>query len=271
MGDEAISKLENLSRELRQLGRLPVFNTQKGRTLQDFLLADGPGLLYVIGSTTDLKVTAAQRLLLQRIMQILEERENSETPVALFLDELKYLLSPAALRAAGTIRDRNAHIIFAHQSMQDLEDCPGMDKNAVIGAIWGNTAVKFAYRTEHPRTAAELESKSGMEVARHETNSKTKSGFFSPEEGSFSQKEVARIQSGVIQNMPRPLHGEASVGIAFGLNNLPAFYLSTRYLESGPAPKPVPAEKEPARAAVEQPEAAADPFAEPVAAEQDIF
>lgn len=269
VADSVVSGLENLSRELRQLGRLPAFHTSGGRTLQDFLLADGPGLLYVIGSTTDLKVTAAQRLLLQRIMQILDERQNCDQPVALFMDELKYLLSPAALRAAGTIRDRNAHIIFAHQSMQDLEDCPGMDKNATIGAIWGNTAVKFVYRTEHPRTAQELESKSGMEVAQHETTSKTRAGWLAPEEGSWSKKEVARIQAGVIQNLPRPLHGEASVGIAFGLNNWPAFFLSTRYLESGPPPKPIPAPAE--DEAMEQP-LGADPFAEPATQEQqDIF
>lgn len=228
--DERVTEQENLWRELRQIGRVKALHTQAGLNLEEVL--SKPGVLYVIGSTTRLEVVAAQKLLLQRILQILDERRDQSMPVALFLDELKYLLSPAALRAAGTIRDRNCHLIFAHQSLGDLDDCPGLSPKAVKGGIWGNCGIKIAYRMQDAQTAMELSRIAGQSIVESESRTTNDNGE------SVTKRDERReyMPPHVFTHLPKPTGGEASVGVVFGLG--PAWYLSTRWLESGPAPEP---------------------------------
>lgn len=229
--DERVTEQENLWRELRQVGRVKAFHTEGGLDLEEVL--SRPGVLYVIGSTTRLEVVAAQKLILQRVLQILDERRDQSMPVALFLDELKYLLSPASLRAAGTIRDRNCHLIFAHQSLGDLDDCPGLSPKAVRGAIWGNCGIKIVYRMMDSVTAQELSRIAGQSIVEAQSVSKNDNG----ETVSTRDERREYMPAHVFTHFPKPANGEASVGVVFGLG--PAWYLSTRWLESGPAPDPV--------------------------------
>lgn len=252
--DERVVEQENLWRELRQIGRVKALHTAAGLDLRDVL--SRPGVLYVIGSTTRLEVVAAQKLILQRALQILDERRDQTMPVALFLDELKYLLSPAALRAAGTVRDRNCHLVFAHQSLGDLDDCPGLSPKAVRGAIWGNTGIKIAYRMLDATTALELSKIAGQSVVESKTVSVNDNG----ETVSTRDERREYIPPHVFTHLPKPANGEASVGVVFGLG--PAFYLSTRWIESGPCP-------EPARAP-EAGQGSVETAAEPAAAENTV-
>lgn len=240
--DERVVEQENLWRELRQIGRVKAFHTEEGLNLNEVL--SKPGVLYVIGSTTRLEVVAAQKLILHRILQILDERHDQDMPVALFLDELKYLLSPAALRAAGTVRDRNCHLIFAHQSLGDLDDCPGLNPKAVRGAIWGNTGIKICYRMMDSPTAQELSKIAGNSVVMSQSTTESDNGTST----STRQERREYMPPHVFTHLPKPSSGEASVGVVFGLG--PAFYLSTRYIDSGPCPEPERA-PEPARAGAE--------------------
>ena len=229
--DERVTEQENLWRELRQLARVKAFHTTSGLDLEEVL--SKPGIVYIIGSTTRLEVVAAQKLLLQRVLQILDEREDASRPVALFLDELKYILSPAALRAAGTIRDRNCHLFFAHQSLGDLDDCPGLSPKAVRGAIWGNSGIKIVYKMLDSNTAKELETIAGTVTRAATSVGANDSG----ETVSTRLEKGLYMPSHVFTHLPKPSNGEASVGVVFGLGT--AWYLSTRYIESGPAPQPV--------------------------------
>lgn len=229
--DDRVTEKENLWRELRQLGRVRAFHTTQGCDLDDALAK--PGVIYIMGSTTRLEIVAAQKLILQRVLQILEDRADQERPVCLFLDELKYLLSPAALRAAGTIRDRNCHLVFAHQSLGDLDDCPGLNPKAVRGAIWGNSGLKFVYKMLDAATARELEAITGQ--ASSETTSVTRSS--QGESVSRRVEKQAHMPAHVFTHLPKPEQGEASVGVVIGRG--PATFLSTRWLKSGPQPAPV--------------------------------
>lgn len=232
--DDRVTSQENLWRELRQLGRITAFHTTDGLDLVNVL--SKPGILYVIGSTTDLVVASAQKLVLQRVLQIIDERKDADRPVSIFMDELKYLLSPAALRAAGTIRDRNCHLFFAHQSLADLSDCPGLNPAAVKGAIWGNCGIKFTYKMLDAGTATELETIAG-------TRALTTTSVSSDGDKSSVSTRVERghhMPAHVFTHLPKPDQvGEASVSVVFGMG--PAWFLSTRYIQTGPAPKPIPA------------------------------
>lgn len=235
--DESVTEKENLWRELRQLGRVQAFATrEQGIDLPSLMEEEGGGVLYVMGSTTKLEVGAAQKLLLQRVLQVLEDRRDKSKPVALFLDELKYLLSPAALRAAGTVRDRNAHLIFAHQSLGDLDDCPGLSPKAVRGAIWGNSGVKFAYKMLDSATAIELSRLAGASRADVQTMSSSENDNGGSTNTSWTQAAREYMPPHVFSHLPKPAGREASVGVVFGLGT--AFYLSTRWLQAGETPAP---------------------------------
>lgn len=231
--DSRVTTKENLWRELRQLARVKALHTNSGLDLAEVL--GKKGVLYVVGSTTKLEVVAVQKLILQRILQILDERTDQKRPVALFLDELKYILSPAALRAAGTIRDRNCHLLFAHQSLGDLDDCPGLNPKAVRGAIWGNSGIKIVYKMLDADTARELESIAGQSAVEAESAGRS-------DHGQTSTKRVEKSQfmpAHIFTHLPKPTSNEASVGVVFGLWT--AFYLSTRWMKAGAAPQPVAA------------------------------
>ena len=240
--DEAITEKENLWRELRQLGRIQAFATrEQGIDLPALMEQPGGLALYVMGSTTKLEIGAAQKLLLQRVLQVLEDRRDKTKPVALFLDELKYLLSPAALRAAGTIRDRNAHLIFAHQSLGDLDDCPGLSPKAVRGAIWGNSGIKFAYKMLDSATALELSRLAGAQRADVQTRSASENDSGGSTNTSWTHASREFMPPHVFSHLPKPAGGEASVGVVFGLGT--AFYLSTRWLQAGETPSPLRVEE----------------------------
>ncbi|SCC95101.1 putative mobB protein [Thiomonas sp. X19] len=240
--DELVTEKENLWRELRQLGRVKAFATrEQGIDLAALLEEDGGVVLYVMGSTTKLEVAAAQKLLLQRLLQVLEDRRDKSKPVCLFLDELKYLLSPAALRAAGTIRDRNSHLMFAHQSLGDLDDCPGLSPKAVRGAIWGNSGIKFAYKMLDSATALELSRLAGAQRADVQTMSSSQNDNGGSTNTSWTHASREFMPPHVFSHLPKPVGDQASVGVVFGLGT--AFFLSTRWLQAGQTPEPLRVEK----------------------------
>lgn len=127
-------------------------------------VAEG-GCLYVVGSMRNERVKMAQRMLLVRLLQLVETRDRvsgKPRPVCCFLDELKYHLSRPALEGLGAARDKGLHLVLAHQSLADLRDCPAdLDGDAVVGAVVENCAVRIAYRVRDPETATWLASMSG--------------------------------------------------------------------------------------------------------------
>lgn len=238
-GIAEITERQNFWRELRQLASIPAICARNGLDLAK-AIADGD-LIYIIGSTTNDRVFLAQRLLLQRVLQIITSRpREGARAVSLMLDELKYLLSAPALRALGTVRDRNCHLVLAHQSLGDLDDCGSLSPVAVRGAVQGNTGLKFVYRVQHAETCAEFEALAGKERSWAENISKTRKNAIAPSEGAWREDQRERISAAMLANLPKPTAGEASVGVVYGLG--PAFILSTRFMPAGQPPKVVPAE-----------------------------
>jgi hypothetical protein len=234
--DERITvDAENMFRELCDIGRVEAIKTSKGFDLKAFLEAPKGGVLYVVGSTKQYPIFAAQRMVLQRVLQILDTRNNETKPVALFMDELKYLLSPAALRAAGTVRDRNCHLIFAHQSIGDLHDAAGLKPEAVIGAVVGNTSLKLVYKLPDTQTAKEVSEAAGIirttEISRSVNDQ-------SGETHTERKSQERLIPVHVFTNLPKPVpeKKEASVGVLIG-DGLPKF-ISTRWISVSEKDRP---------------------------------
>lgn len=243
--NSAITERSNLWREFRQFASLPAFHAREGLDMER-IINDG-GILYIIGSITSDKVFAAQRLLLQRILQIISERNpQNARPVALMLDEIKYVLSVPAVRALGTVRDRSCHIIVAHQSLNDLSDCPGLQPKAVRGAIHGNTSVKVVYKLNEFETAQEFEGIGGMEKTYVENINSVEEHH----SRGWRESERPRVRADLLTHLPKPIYGEASVGVLFGLGTTKL--LSTRYLDAGQTPSIVEAEADDITIAVEE-------------------
>ena len=192
--------------DLEELATTPCVQAQQGFNLQQ-LLAEGV-VIYVKGSTRNPRVLKIQRIFLLACMQAIEVRSlNDARSVSIFLDEFKYQLSRPALAALGTIRDKNAHVLIAHQSLGDLSDCDGdLNPEAVKGAVMENCSVRLVYRVQDPDTARWLAEKSGTILVDDEIREvKRNFGFteMSSPERTLRQAERAYIDVNQWLSLPR--------------------------------------------------------------------
>lgn len=164
--------------KLEELSLLTAINAPGGLDLSE-VVRNG-GCVYIIGSMRHSRLIMAQRMLFIRLLQLAEERDrviDSPRPICVFLDELKYHISRAALEGLGAARDKGMHLILANQSVADLYDCPAdLKPEAVVGAVVENCSIRLAYQLQNPETAKWLAQMSGEilvddEIRRVDRNS----------------------------------------------------------------------------------------------------
>jgi len=192
--DSDFDNAPKLCNDLTELALLGCIDTQQKGHWHDII--DQGGLIYIIGSIRSEPVLRLQKMLLLRLMQRLEERDRNQqhTHVTIFLDELKYLLCKPSLQALGTIRDKFANLILAHQSIDDLRDVPSdLDPQAVKSAVLENTALKLIYRSQDPDTIDWISRRSGTIPTHREMLEQTRnSGFSEITDGDRRLLEVER-------------------------------------------------------------------------------
>jgi hypothetical protein len=205
--EDAVAFLEKLT----EMTELDAIDTNEGPNLGE--LISSPGFLYIIGSIRSVESIQCQKLLLLRILQIIEKRPENladRLPIAMMLDEFKYILSPPALQALGTVRDKNCHLILAHQSIGDLEECKGLDPAAVRGAVLENTGIKFIYRAKTPETAQWASELSGTIIAKTRRTDIQQSAFDAAT-AQYNEVERALLTTNDILALPK------LVGMLFGV------------------------------------------------------
>lgn len=166
---ELVESARKFYADLEELVFTPCAQASTGADLPALLQAGA--VIYVRGSTRNPRILKLQKIFLLSCMQTIEARDRSNARhVAIFLDEFKYVISRPAIEALGAIRDKRAHVIVAHQTLGDLEDC-GRDltAQAVIGAVVENCAIKLAYQARDPNTALWLSQLSGTILVDDET------------------------------------------------------------------------------------------------------
>jgi hypothetical protein len=216
--------------DLEELAKLQAINAAEGHDLAQILSQQA--VINVIGSTRKVQTVRAQKMLLLRLLQIMENRELARPrPVAMMLDELKYLLSTAVLQALGTVRDKGCHIILAHQSNDDLKDCGGLDPNAVRGAVIVNTGLKLIYRSSDPQTLQWASDLSGTIVAKQQSSHMSQAMFESAE-GQYRDVERNYITKNEILAMPK------QTGMLYGSGL--ATIIKVSPLPAGPRPTLIP-------------------------------
>jgi hypothetical protein len=235
--DETITGAVKFWADLEELAAHPAIQTRQGLNLAE--VVGRPSVLYIVGSTRHDSTIRLQKIILLRLFQLIDRHGLQEHPawIALFLDEFKYLLSPAALRALGTAADRCCHLIIAHQSLGDLRDCGDLDPKAVEGAVLVNTGLKLFYKTNDPDTARWGARLSGSIPAY--TERLDKGLLASPHWGSWTEQQRPLYDENTLTALP-PL---TAVLMGAGL----ATQVSVHPLPASPRPEVVaaPAEEAP--------------------------
>ncbi len=239
MDVESITEQENFWRHFLKLGRLQVFNTNAGVSLTDAV--KNGAVVYVVGSTTSHEAKMAQKMVLVRLIQLIVQRDRSGSncTMAVILDEFKHLLSPAALTALGAIRDFDSHFFLAHQSIGDLNSCPGIEGAEAYGAVIDNTAIKVIYKISDADYADRL-SKVGGKVRTHVDSVAKAVHENSVTIGSWQEAHAPLISPDLITHLPMPSDrlGQASVGVIFGVGNAKKFHIGPIPV-NGVVPKPL--------------------------------
>lgn len=223
--------------KLIEMTELEAINTDEGPNLPE--LISTPGFFYIIGNIRSVESVQCQKLLLLRILQIIEKRPEEladRLPIALMLDEFKYILSPPALQALGTVRDKNCHVTLAHQSIGDLEECIGLDAAAVRGAVLENTGIKFIYRAKTSETAQWASELSGTIIAKTRRTDIQQSAFDAAT-AQYNEVERALLTINDIYAMPK------LVGMLFGVGL--ARRCQAARMPKGERPQLIPAPRAP--------------------------
>lgn len=203
INDESITDARKFWEDLQELAAHPVIQTREGWRLGEWI--GRPAVVYIAGSTRHDNTVRLQKLVLLRLLQLIDRYGAADDAnwSALFIDEFKYLLSPGALRALGTIGDRNCHLLIAHQSLGDLRDAAGLDSDAVYGAVVVNTGLKLLYKTNDPDTSAWGAQLSGQIPTFTESISKSPAAA-SP--GAYQERTRPLIDENMLLALP-PLTG----------------------------------------------------------------
>lgn len=232
-----ITTQENFWRKLTKLGDLNVINTQKGLNLEQAILSGA--VVYIIGSTDNERVKMLQKLLLVRVNQIIKKKDRFQEnkPTCIVLDEFKHLLSPTALTGLGVIRDFNAHCLLAHQSLGDLNACPGITRAEAEGAVLDNTAIKIVYRIGDSNYAEKLSKNAGKKRVFVEQSSKSLDKN-NKTQGGWKESNLPLIDADIITHLPMPSDRkeQASVGVLLGVGVSKIFF--TGHV---PTSSPIPA------------------------------
>lgn len=216
--DESITCQENFWSKLRKLGDLNAIKTTGGINLKDAIL--NGSVIYIVGSTDNERVKMLQKLLLVRVNQIIkkQDRFKKNSPTCIVLDEFKHVLSPTALTGLGVIRDYDTHCLLAHQSLGDLDSCPGITRAEAEGAVLDNTAIKIVYRLGDSSYAEKLSKNSGKKAIFVEQSGKNLNEN-NHSEGGWREMHAPLIDQDVLTHLPMPSdrEGQASVGVLFGV------------------------------------------------------
>ncbi len=227
-------KGQKFKANLIEISQLAVLNTDHGHDLRAII--EQNAILYIVGTTRNAQVMRVQKMLLLRILQIIEQRDRTQKlrPVAMMLDELKYLLSTGVLQALGTVRDKGCHVMLAHQTNGDLRDCGGLDPETVSAAVKVNTALKLIYRCVDNDDAEWASGLSGTIVVQQKS-AHIQQGMFHAGEGQFREMERPFMTENQLRTLPK------MAGMLFGFDLSKRVQVAPMVFGASPEITPAPA------------------------------
>jgi type IV secretory pathway TraG/TraD family ATPase VirD4 len=195
---------EGLLTQLEEIASLSAVHTNEGLNLFKFI--ENGGCLLVKGSTRNESVITLLNMILVRIIQLVENRQDKLRHVSIFCDEVKYLTTSTFINSLGTVRDKNANFILAHQSLADLEvENAGVNPTAVRNSIIDNTPIKWIYKATDFSTAhwvSELCGTSGSWEEGFESESNSLAAENLSLDRRYKATEIPIVHTNIIQNLP---------------------------------------------------------------------
>ena len=203
---------------LEEVAEVNSINASKGLSLREII--KNRECIYFAGAYSDPKYVKAQRLLLGRIVQLIEERDNIFTEpsqVCVILDEFSFQISRIFADSLKLIRAFGAHFILAHQSLSDLRDVPSnMDGEVFYNTVMTNCKLKLTYRCADVETAEYFADLSGEILVDDEIRHVDKT--LSLTEKVSDSRQVKQTESALIdKNMFLSLPEKTGVFLGAGL------------------------------------------------------
>lgn len=210
-------KGESILLRLREVLSLSAIQTNEGINFDEVI--ESGSCVYVVGSIEDPAVEKLMKMLFIRFCQIVKNRNRMRYTkhVNFFLDEFKYMICRTSVNALGTIRDKNAHIILAHQTLGDLERITAGVDSKEVKTIVKNIPMKWIYKITDIESAEWVSSLTGKALVESERqHTSTEMGGF---EMVSTKKEVHTdtdylIETNVIQTLPKFCAVLVGVGLA---------------------------------------------------------
>ncbi len=191
-----------LTAQLIELARHPSLNAAENDLLRPWL--EQSAMLYIIGSLHHDSVQRLQRMVLVRILQLLDSpcATRTGTGTALFLDEFRHQISRFSLEALATARDRGVHAILAHQSMADLRSGPAyLPAEAVLQSVIENCTVKLFFRLQDPDTAQWVAERSGERTELQRSWQETRAG--GPMRLQLREQRATYCRADTLMHLPK--------------------------------------------------------------------
>ncbi len=153
---------------LEEVSKLSCLHTREGLDLNAAINAGD--VIYVIGDMLNTRVVKLQKMVLMRLIQLANRREDSEGHplLTIHLDEFKYFISRIALNALGTVLHKGCNLVLSHQTDGDLRAGTGIDPEEVIGAVQSNAQIRIFFRQDLPEDAARAAAMTGLKVIDRE-------------------------------------------------------------------------------------------------------
>jgi hypothetical protein len=195
---------EGLITQIEEISELSTIQTNEGLDLDEFIKSGGCLLLQ--GSTRDESVITLLNMLLVRIIQISEKRDDKSRHVSIFCDELKFITTSTLLASLGNGRDKGINFLLAHQTLADLEaENAGFSPLAVRNAILSLTPIKWVYQCSDYDTAKWVSQLCGTKTGIAEVIEATSNSLAAENVGldrRFQTTEIPNIHTNIIQNLP---------------------------------------------------------------------
>ncbi len=219
------SEASGFADHLEEVSEVKAINASKGLSLREII--KNRECLYVAGAYSDPKYVKAQRLLLGRIVQLIEERDNifsEPSQVCVILDEFSFQISRIFADSLKLIRAFGAHFVLAHQSLSDLRDVPSnMNGEVFYNTVMTNCKLKLTYQCADVETAEYFADLSGEILVDDEIRHVDKT--LSLTEKVSDSRQVRQTESALVdKNMLLSLPEKTGVFLGAGLAEIVAIH-----------------------------------------------
>ena len=204
-GQPAARKATKFIDDMEEIAATPSARAENGLDIAA-AIAEG-AVIYVHGSVRHSRILKLQKMFVLSVIQHCERRTREKArQVCLFLDEFRYVVSAPVLEALASIRDKRAHLVLAHQTVNDLRNVPGdLDPEQVVSSVTENCGLKFSYRVNDPDTARWLARMSGNILVDDEVRSLEVNPVLAERERdirSLRQSERYLVDTNMLQSLP---------------------------------------------------------------------